>query len=147
MVVSAKPYIPIGSLRTGVSYPAAPGIYPEDALREALADALLGELVDQLDREDVWSQRLSTGEQQRLALARALLNRPDWLFLDEATSGVDEKMEAELYGVLARRLPNTAIMSIAHRSALIGLHKRHLEIVPGPDGCIIQDVTNIVAPK
>jgi putative ATP-binding cassette transporter len=147
MVIPPKPYIPFGSLRAGVSYPAAPGTYPDDELRGALADALLGELVDQLDCEDAWSQRLSTGEQQRLALARALLNRPDWLFLDEATSGVDENMETELYGVLARRLPNAAIMSIAHRSALIGLHKRQLRIVPDQDGYVIRDVTPMPVPS
>src|SRR5262249_6907836 len=80
--------------------------------------------------EEVWSQRLSSGEQQRDALARALLMRPDWLFLDESTSAVDEKLEAELYAVLARQLPKTTIMSIGHRSAMVKLHQRHLEICP-----------------
>ena len=78
----------------------------------------------------MWSQRLSSGEQQRVALARALLMRPDWLFLDESTSAVDEKLEAELYAVLARRLPKTTIMSIGHRSAVVRLHQRHLEMIP-----------------
>lgn len=78
----------------------------------------------------MWSQRLSGGEQQRVALARALLMRPDWLFLDESTSAVDEKLEAELYAVLARQLPKTTIMSIGHRSAVVRLHQRHLEMCP-----------------
>jgi len=97
MVVPPKPYIPISALRAAVTYPALLGTYSDDDIRRALVDAHLSDLVDQLDREDVWSQRLSSGEQQRLALARALLARPDWLFLDESTSAVDEKLEAELY--------------------------------------------------
>ena len=83
MVVPAKPYIPISTLRAAVTYPAVPGTYSDDDIRRALVDAHLGDLVNELDREEVWSQRLSSGEQQRVALARALLMRPDWLFLDE----------------------------------------------------------------
>src|SRR5262249_47866188 len=78
MVVPQKPYIPIATLRAAVTYPSEPGAYGDDAIRRALIDAHLASLADQLDREDVWSQRLSGGEQQRIALARALLMRPDW---------------------------------------------------------------------
>ena len=113
-----------------VTYPAVAGTYSDDEIRAALVDARLGDLVDMLDREDVWSQHLSSGEQQRLALARALLFRPDWLFLDESTSAMDEKLEAELYAVLAKRLPTTTIVSIAHRSTVLGLHQRHIEMSP-----------------
>src|SRR5262249_38055535 len=97
MVVPQKPYIPIATLRAAVTYPREPDAYSDDAIRKALTDAHLGNLVDQLDREDVWSQRLSGGEQQRIALARALLIQPDWLLLDESTSALDEKLEAEVY--------------------------------------------------
>lgn len=145
MVVPPKPYIPISTLRAAVSYPAVPGTYRDDDIRGALVDAHLGDLVDQLDREDVWSQRLSSGEQQRVALARAFLMRPDWLFLDESTSAVDEKLEAELYAELARRLPKTTIMSIGHRSAVVGLHQRHVEMSREDDHFTLRDAAKVVA--
>jgi putative ATP-binding cassette transporter len=128
MVVPQKPYIPIAALRAAVSYPGVPGTYSDDDIRQALTDAHLGNLVGQLDREEVWSQRLSGGEQQRIAIARAFLARPDWLFLDESTSAVDEKLEADLYRALAERLPKTTIVSIGHRATLAVFHARHLEM-------------------
>jgi putative ATP-binding cassette transporter len=79
-------------------------------------------------------------------LARALLMRPDWLFLDESTSAVDEKLEAELYAVLARRLPKTTIMSIGHRSAVVRLHQRHLEMCPEGDHSTLRDTGRVLAP-
>jgi putative ATP-binding cassette transporter len=130
MVLPAKPYIPIGTLRAAVTYPAVPWSYSDDDIRKALVDARLGDLAGELDREEVWSQRLSSGEQQRMAIARALLMRPDWLLLDESTSAVEEPLEAELYAVLAERLPQTTIVSIGHRSTLAALHRRHLEMTP-----------------
>ena len=145
MVVPPKPYIPIGTLRAAVTYPAVSGAYPDDQIRQALTDAHLAGLVDQLDREEVWSQRLSSGEQQRLAIARALLACPDWLFLDESTSAVEEALEAELYAILARRLPNTTIMSIGHRSAVVALHRRHIEMVPEGDRFTLRDGTQAAA--
>jgi putative ATP-binding cassette transporter len=139
MVVPAKPYIPIGTLRSAVTYPAVSGTYRDEDIRAALTDAHLGALAGELDHEEVWSQRLSSGEQQRLALARALLRRPDWLLLDESTSAVEEKLEAELYAMLAKRLPNTTIVSIGHRSTLTALHRRHLEMSPEGDHFTLHD--------
>jgi vitamin B12/bleomycin/antimicrobial peptide transport system ATP-binding/permease protein len=147
MVVPARPYIPNSTLRAAVTYPAMPGAHSDDDIRKALVDARLGGLVDELDREDVWSQRLSSGEQQRLALARALLMRPDWLFLDESTSAVDEKLEAELYAILAQRLPRTTIMSIGHRSSVVGLHQRHLVMTPEGDHFTLRDAHKLAAIK
>jgi putative ATP-binding cassette transporter len=145
MVVPPKPYIPINTLRAAVTYPLVPGSYSDDEIRRTLNDVYLGDLVDDLDREDVWSQRLSSGEQQRIALARALLMRPDWLFLDESTTAVDEKLEAELYARLAQRLPKTTIMSIGHRSAVARLHQRHLEMRLEGDHFALRDAARVAA--
>jgi len=145
MVVPQKPYIPIATLRAAVTYPAEPGAYSDEDIRKALTDAHLGSLVDQLDREDMWSQRLSGGEQQRIALARALLMRPDWLFLDESTSALDEKLEAEMYAALAGHLPKTTIISIGHRSTLGGFHRRRLEMMPEGDHFAPRDAARAAA--
>jgi vitamin B12/bleomycin/antimicrobial peptide transport system ATP-binding/permease protein len=143
--VPTKPYIPIGTLRSAVTYPAVAGTYRDEDIRNALVDARLGDLAGELDQEEVWSQRLSSGEQQRLAVARALLARPDWLLLDESTCAVEEKLEAELYAVLARRLPKTTIISIGHRSTLAGLHGRHLEMAPEADHFTLKDAAKAEA--
>ena len=134
MFLPQRPYIPLGTLRHAVSYPAPPDAHGDPAVREALEAVGLGTFAARLDDEDNWSQRLSGGEQQRLALARALLARPDWLFLDEATASLDPEAEASLYQLLRERLPATTIISIAHRPAVAAFHDRHLVFQRGPQG-------------
>ena len=117
-----------------MAYPSVPVAYTDQAVRQALALARLGSLVCEIDHEGNRPQRLSGGEQQRLAIARAILDEPDWLFLDEATSALDEELEAEIYRMLSEVLPSTTIVSIGHRSTLIALHRRHIEMEPGQGG-------------
>jgi putative ATP-binding cassette transporter len=134
MLLPQRPYVPSGTLKTAVAYPSVPGAYGDKAVRETLRLARLSSLEDEIDSEDNWPQRLSGGEQQRLAIARVILDKPDWLFLDEATSALDEELEAEIYRTLLEVLPNTTIVSIGHRSTLIALHRRHIEMVPREGG-------------
>jgi putative ATP-binding cassette transporter len=134
MFLPQRPYIPLGTLRHAVCYPAPPDAHGDAEVRDTLAAVGLGGLAGRLDEEESWGQRLSGGEQQRLALARALLARPDWLFLDEATASLDPEAEASLYGLLRERLPDTTIVSIAHRPAVAGFHARHLVFQRGPQG-------------
>jgi putative ATP-binding cassette transporter len=109
-----------------VTYPNGERAYDDMVVREALDACGLGHLRNRLDAEDNWTQRLSGGEQQRLAIARALLTRPDWLFLDEATSSLDGESEAAIYALLRERLPSATVISIAHRPALARFHDRRL---------------------
>jgi putative ATP-binding cassette transporter len=129
-----RPYVPQGALRNAIAYPDVPTPDDDERLRAALIAVHLPALAERLDEDDNWLQRLSGGEQQRLAVARALLARPDWLFLDEATAALDENLEAAIYHLLRDKLPETTIVSIGHRSTLNAFHERKLEMRPGVDG-------------
>jgi vitamin B12/bleomycin/antimicrobial peptide transport system ATP-binding/permease protein len=126
MFLPQRAYIPLGTLRHVVCYPSEPSAHTPEEVRQALVDAGLEQLGDQLDADEPWAQRLSGGEQQRVALARALLAKPDWLFLDEATASLDPEAEDDLYRTLKERLPGTTIVSIAHRPSVAAFHERHL---------------------
>jgi putative ATP-binding cassette transporter len=89
---------------------------------------------------------LSVGEQQRLAAARALLHKPDWLFLDEATSALDEPSESAIYALIRERLPDTTIISIAHRARVAEFHTRRIQVEPGESGARLAS-TAIAAPS
>ncbi|WP_349017885.1 ABC transporter ATP-binding protein/permease [Azospirillum brasilense] len=134
MHLPQKPYMPIGSLRAAVAYPSAPEAFEAEAVRAALDAVGMSAFAERLDEEDHWAQRLSGGEQQRVAFARALLHRPGWLFLDEATSACDPATEARLYGLLAERLPGTTVVSVGHRSSLPAHHDRTVTVGQGGDG-------------
>jgi len=123
-----KPYLPIGTLKQVVVYPSMDGSFSDDAIENALSEVGLAQLGKRLAEEENWSLQLSPGEQQRIAFARALLQQPDWLFLDEATSSLDEEAEQNLYRILKDRLPRTTVISIGHRSTLQAFHKTTIEM-------------------
>jgi vitamin B12/bleomycin/antimicrobial peptide transport system ATP-binding/permease protein len=114
-----------------VTYPLNDADVSDAAVVAALADAGLGHLAGELATVDTWERRLSGGEQQMLAIARVLLVRPDWLFLDEATSNLDRESAARLYALLQDRLPGTTFVSIAHRRDVARFHSRVLHIEHG----------------
>lgn len=120
LFLSQKPYLPQGSLRLAASYPSA----PQDDGRTEQFFKLVGleHLIAHLDEVDSWSHILSLGEQQRVAIVRALLNSPDVLFLDEASSAMDEHSESLVYDLLKQYLPKAIIISVGHRSTLIAKH-------------------------
>jgi putative ATP-binding cassette transporter len=96
-------------------------------LKDALNAVGLPQLASDLERSENWAQVLSGGEQQRLAFARALLNQPDWLFLDEATASLPEDAQEALYRLLEEKLPRTTVVSIGHRTSLASHHARLLQ--------------------
>ena len=121
-----KPYLPVGSLKHAVCYPEDAKRFSDEEIRESLKAVGLQSLASDLERSENWAQVLSGGEQQRLAFARALLNRPDWLFLDEATASLPEEDQAALSRLLRERLPNTTVVSIGHRESLAQYHHKRL---------------------
>ncbi len=123
-----KPYLPIGALKHAVCYPDDAADHSDEQVRETLAAVGLAQLAPDLERSENWAQVLSGGEQQRLAFARALLVRPDWLFLDEATSSLPEEAQDALYTLIKQKLDATTLVSIGHRASLAEHHERRLAL-------------------
>jgi vitamin B12/bleomycin/antimicrobial peptide transport system ATP-binding/permease protein len=123
-----KPYLPLGTLRTCIAYPSAETRFSDVQIVELLQTLGLEKLVAKLDFVEPWHAMLSPGEQQRLAIGRAILNQPKWLFLDEATSALSESAELEMYQLMMEKIPNATIVSIAHRASVDQFHRQKLAI-------------------
>ncbi len=136
MFIPQRPYFPDGSLRNALAYPKPASDYNDDDLKQALTDALLPQLANRLDEENAWSQKLSGGEQQRLAVARVLLKKPRWIFADEATSALDEAAEKTIYQRLLASVNAVkgSLVSIAHRPTVAAFHNKFWELEKLPEG-------------
>ena len=129
MFLSQLPYVPLGDLRAVVSYPTAVGDIPDADLRAVLIKVMLPHLVELLDEEQDWAKVLSPGEQQRVAFARVLLTKPKAVFVDEATSAMDEGLELTMYQLLRNELPETILVSVSHRSTVEQHHQQRLRLL------------------
>jgi len=138
VILSQRSHLPIATLREVISYPEPAGTFSDDSIREVMRLLGLGSLENRLDETEHWQQLLSGGEQQRLALARAFLIEPDWIFLDEATSGLDEATEARVYRLLRERLPCAAIVTIVDRPDLAQYHTRRWQLTPHAGGAVLE---------
>lgn len=122
--LSQELLLPNTTLKAILAYPESINTYPKEAYINVLRLVKLGKLITELDSQASWIQRLSGGEQQRLVFARALLKKPKWLFMDESTSALDESNERLIYRLIKSELPNTTIVSIAHKSSVEKYHDR-----------------------
>jgi len=129
-----RPYLPLGTLKEAICYPADASVVTDEAVRAALRDCHLPHLADSLGEEAQWDKRLSPGEQQRVAFARVLINHPRWLYMDESTSALDAPTAIALYELVRERLPDTTLISIAHNPEIASFHDRRATLVPDPAG-------------
>ncbi|WP_233237207.1 ABC transporter ATP-binding protein/permease [Bordetella sp. LUAb4] len=123
-------YVPDGDLKDALCYPDDAQDYDDAECARVLRDCHLEDYVELLHAREAWGQRLSPGEKQRLSFARALLLKPAFLFLDEATSSLDGDTESDLYEALVRQLPHSAIISVAHRDGVARFHTHELRVGP-----------------
>ena len=137
MFLPQKPYMPLGTLAEALAYPAPAAETSDAEKRQALVDVGLPGFVDRLNEIQNWGQALSPGEQQRVAFARVLLKRPNWVFLDEATASLDTQLEERLYTLIKERLPGLTIVSIGHRPGIVRFHRRRLALAVEAEGARI----------
>jgi putative ATP-binding cassette transporter len=134
LFVPERPYLPLGSLRAAASFPAPEGTFADERIGEVLRLLGLGHLEGRLGAVEAWDQELSDHEKQRLAFVRVLLHEPEWLFLDKATSALDEATERRIYELLGQRLPHATVITAAHRPAVVSYHTRRWTITPEEGG-------------
>lgn len=135
-----RPYLPIGTLREAICYPHHPEQHDDHEIVEVVRACALGHLADRLDETGNWSMILSPGEQQRLSFARTLLIKPDWLFLDEASSALDEATERAMYQLVMERLPGVTMVSIAHKPSVVRFHERRAVLQPEHRRVVVEPV-------
>lgn len=129
LFIPQETYLPLGTLRIALCYPEKPELFDETECNRVLELCGLKQYIVHLDDDDItWSRKLSPGEKQRLSFAKSFLLRPDFLFLDEATSALDNNMEQTLYSLLSKELPQTTIVSVAHRLTIDKFHNQILTI-------------------
>jgi vitamin B12/bleomycin/antimicrobial peptide transport system ATP-binding/permease protein len=129
MFVAQLPYLPLGDLSAVTSYPYPDGVVDGGEVQRALLKVALPHLIIRINDVKDWSKVLSVGEQQRIAFARILVNKPTVVFLDESTSAMDEGMELMLYQLLRDELPDTIVISVGHRDTVEQHHDRQLELL------------------
>lgn len=133
------PYLPIGPLRTAVVFPQVPKTEEDEALKAALVRVGLPDFVDRLDDVEDWEQTLSAGEQQRLGFVRLLLHKPDWIFIQEATDGLDRDTERRMMEMLLAAYPRAAIITISHRTSMEQYHARRLTLMRVNGFAVVED--------
>lgn len=123
-----RPYLPEGTLRDCLLYPDGDATIPDETLAGALTTMGLGHFVPRLGEAARWDRTLSAGEQQQLAFARLIVQKPSLVVMDEATSALDEATQAAAMRVFETILPGTTVISVAHRKELEAFHSRKLTL-------------------
>jgi vitamin B12/bleomycin/antimicrobial peptide transport system ATP-binding/permease protein len=141
LFLSKRPYLPIGTLRGAVSYPSASGAFTDAEIEAALRLVDLEALATRLDEDEPWEEKLSAHEQQRLAIVRVLLQKPAWIVLDEATSDLDDAMEAKIYTVVEQQLPHAGMLAVAERPGALRLMSQRWALTATDQGRVTLAVT------
>jgi putative ATP-binding cassette transporter len=134
MFMPQRPYLPLGTLRAGLAYPAAATHFPKKDLKIALKRCGLEHLVERLDDTERWDRVLSGGELQRVAFVRLLLHKPGWVFMDEATAALDDASQTSMMTMFGDELAGSTLISIAHRAGLDVFHDRTLDLIKSTTG-------------
>jgi putative ATP-binding cassette transporter len=137
MFLPQRPYLPLGTLRAAVCYPGGANAFEPADVDRALELCGLTKFIPSLDLADRWDRNLSLGQQQRVAFARLLLHKPKWVFMDEATSALDEGAQVQMLSLFDKELPNSTILSIAHRPGVEAFHNRTLHLVHTERGAVL----------
>lgn len=137
MFMPQRPYLPLGAMRAAITYPDPPDAFTTAEVEAVVKRVGLAEFLEALDVEARLDKSLSLGQQQLIGFARLLLHRPAWVFLDEASSALDEVSQRRAMSIFDHELSGVTVLSIGHRPGLEAFHTRTLHLVRTPDGAML----------
>jgi putative ATP-binding cassette transporter len=149
LFIPQRAYLPVATIREIITYPLRAEDVPDAKIYEVLEACGLGHLAQKLEEQQNWTLALSMGEQQRVGFARAILLQPSWIFLDESTSALDTDTEANMYGLMGKRLPVATVFSVSHRAGLAAYHNRviHTRYSDQEKVWVIEDSNAAIEPQ
>lgn len=134
LFLPARPYVPTGTLRDCLAYPQPGTAYAPEAMEQALTGVGLGRLADRLDKFHRWERHLSEDDKHGLAFARVLLQRPDWVVIDDALTSVSPPVRQRVEALFRGELSGTGVINIGHNGGQPGFYTKQLKLVLDPDG-------------
>ena len=126
------PYLPSGTLREILAYPLKGDVYPGDVINRALFRLGLERLAPLLDESRRWDRELSQDEQQSVAFARVLLQKPPWLLIEGAFQALEPAVLELVMEILTNELRDTGIVYIGAPSEAKSLFQRTVHLVKAP---------------
>jgi putative ATP-binding cassette transporter len=123
-----RPHLPTGTLRNAICYPSSRRVFTQEQIEQALRLAGLEHLIDQLDQKDHWINTLARAEHQRLGMVRLLLNRPQWIFLEEAFDSLNQEDEERMLKLICEQLPDAMLLTISHMPNGASFYSRRLAL-------------------
>src|SRR5205823_13695131 len=127
-----RPYFPPGSLRNALAFPAEASAVSDSDIKAALERVDLGHLADSLDRKEQWGLKLSEDEQVRVAVARLLLHKPPWIFVEDVFGTLADDHRDLLKSIFETELASSAVISIADRESPQSLCRKVIHLTSSP---------------
>lgn len=134
MFIPARAYLPTGTLRDCVSYPQPGAAFEDEAIAAALKDVGLERLAENLGKVHRWERHLSENEKHCVAFARAILQRPDWVVIDDALNFVERAARRRIETIFMERLTDVGVINIGHDGGQTGFYTRELTLKLDPKG-------------
>lgn len=124
MFLPQRPYLPLGSLRTAVTYPGSPDVFDDDQVKSALRRVQLDHLIPLIDEDERWDKSLSLDQQQRLVFARLLLHKPSYVVLDDVGASLAEDHRQLMYELFKQELDASTIINITRTEPTDSFYNR-----------------------
>lgn len=121
-----RPYLPTDTLRKAICYPCLSCEFADELMQSCFELAGVSELLPLLDQAFDWEKTLLREQQQRLGVVRLLLQRPNWIFMQDALDSLNPEAEAAIIALINQQLPHAAMLVISNQPSIRAMMHRQI---------------------